>query len=79
MIGEGIGFPDLIQLFKTVKDKNLQLDIKILDDGWVPVTKDSLKTMIQAITEGKVQNGADIRLRLHAVEHILRNSQSSKP
>jgi DNA primase large subunit len=78
MIGEGIGIPELLKLFRAIQDKDLHLDVKILDEGWVPITQDSLKAMIQSVIGGKIQGGADIRLRLHAVETIPRHN-SPKP
>lgn len=74
MLGEGISLPDLIQLFKAVRDKGLQLDVKILDEGWEPITQASITAMLQAVVKGNIREGNDIRLRLHAVESIPRHN-----
>lgn len=74
MLGEGIALPDVLQLFRVVREKNLQLDVKILDNGWEPVTQASVTAMIKAIIEGKIKAADDIRLRLHAVESIPRHN-----
>lgn len=66
MFGEGIGVTDLFVLLNAVKSKDLVLEVKILDKSWEPLSSAILKEMIQTISSGKVGNGGDIRLRLHA-------------
>jgi hypothetical protein len=64
--GEGISGIDLFQLLSSIKSKtNLQLDVKILDEAWEPVSPKAIKAMILAINTGKVKGVQEIRLRLH--------------
>ncbi len=66
MIGDGISVMDLMQLGKAVKDKNLTLQIKVLDGEWKDLNKDQFKTMLEAIMSGQVSTTADIRARLYS-------------
>lgn len=67
--GEGISGVDLFQLLSSIRGKtNLQLDVKILDEPWEPISSKTVKGMILAINTGKVQGTQDIRLRLHEKE-----------
>lgn len=67
--GEGISPIDLFQLLSAIRGKTgLQLDVKILDEPWEPISPATLKAMILAVNTGKVQGAQDIRLRLHEKE-----------
>lgn len=69
LFGEGISALDLFQLLSAIRGKTgLQLDVKILDEPWEPISPVALKTMILAVNTGKVQGAQDIRLRLHEKE-----------
>lgn len=65
MFGEGVALTDLFALLNIIRDKNLQLDVKILDSEWRPLSPLVVKDMVGAIKEGKIIGGSDIRLRLH--------------
>ncbi len=67
--GEGISPLDLFQLLNAIRGKTgLQLDVKILDEPWEPISPTVLKAMILAVNTGKVQGIQDIRLRLYEKE-----------
>lgn len=67
MFGEGIGITDLFALLNSIRDRSdLQLEVKVLDSPWLPISVPVIKDMIVAIKGGKVQGANDIRLRLHA-------------
>lgn len=68
MIGEGISVLDLMQLGKAVKEKNLTLQIKVLDGEWKDLDKDQFKSMLEAILSGKLTSTADIRARLYSTK-----------
>lgn len=65
MFGEGVALTDLFGLLNAIRDKNLQLNVKILDSEWRPLSPLVVKDMVVAIRGGKVIGGNDIRLRLH--------------
>lgn len=65
MIGEGISMLDLIQLGKAVKDKELTLQLKVLDGEWADLNKEQFKKMLDAILSGKLTSSSDIRARLY--------------
>jgi hypothetical protein len=65
MFGEGVSLTDLFALLNIIRDKNLQLDVKILDEGWCILSPLVVKDMVGTIKAGKVLGGNDIRLRLH--------------
>ena len=66
MFIEGISVLDLMQLGKAVKDKQLTLQIKVLDGEWKDLDKEQFKVMLQSIMNGQVSNTADIRARLYS-------------
>lgn len=67
--GEGISPVDLFQLLSAIRGKTgLQLDVKILDEPWEPISPATLKAMILTVNTGKIQGTQDIRLRLHEKE-----------
>jgi hypothetical protein len=65
MFGEGVSITDLFGLLNAIRDKNLHLDVKILDNEWHALSPIIVKEMITAIKGGKVLGASDIRLRLH--------------
>jgi hypothetical protein len=65
MFGEGVALTDLFALLNIIRDKNLQLDVKILDGEWCALSPIVVKDMVETIKAGKVLGGSDIRLRLH--------------
>lgn len=68
MIGKDISVLDLMQLGKAVKDKDLTLQIKVLDREWRDLDKEVFKDMLQAIMTGQLSSTADIRARLYSVK-----------
>lgn len=66
--GEGISIPDLMQLVQAIKQKELTLQIKVLDGEWATLNKEVFRNMLQAITTGKLTNVADIRARLFSTK-----------
>lgn len=64
MFGEGISLLDLTSLLKAIRDKNLVLQVKILDGPWEDISKDVISKMVKTITSGSVTQSNDIRLRL---------------
>lgn len=68
--GEGITGIDLFQLLNAIRgSKGLQLDVKILDQPWEPISPSAIKAMILAINSGKIKGEGEIRLRLHEKEN----------
>ncbi len=68
MFGEGINAVELFQLFASIREKDLVLEIKILDQPWEELSMMVIRTAIKVIKDNKLQNGGDIRLRLHGKE-----------
>jgi len=68
MIGKDISVLDLMQLGKAVKDKDLTLQIKVLDGEWKDLDKEVFKNMLQAIMTGQLSSTADIRARLYSTK-----------
>jgi pantothenate kinase-related protein Tda10 len=64
MLGDGISMLDLVALFKAVLDKDLTLQVKILDEQWEDISRPVITTMITTIGSGKITQANDIRLRL---------------
>jgi hypothetical protein len=65
--GEGIPLSDLYQLLTSIRSKlSLQLDTKILNGPWEPISPLAIKNMILAINTGKIQDGQEIQLRLRS-------------
>jgi hypothetical protein len=65
--GEGIPLTDLYHLLTSIRSKiSLQLDAKILDGPWEPISPLVIKNMILAINTGKIRDGQEIQLRLHS-------------
>jgi hypothetical protein len=65
MFGEGVSLTDLFALLNIIRDKNLQLDVKILNNEWCALSPSVVKDMVITIKEGKILGDSDIRLRLH--------------
>jgi len=66
MFGEGITIYDLMGLLKAIREKNLTLQVKIIDGPWENLSAAILSRMIEAITDGSITQSSDIRLRLFA-------------
>jgi hypothetical protein len=66
MFGAGISLVDLMGLLNAVKNKDLTLQVKIIDDEWEDISKDVIGKMVKAITSGRITQANDIRLRLFA-------------
>jgi len=64
MFGEGITIYDLMSLLKAIREKNLTLQVKIIDGEWETLSAHIVNKMIKAITLGSISNDSDIRLRL---------------
>jgi hypothetical protein len=66
MIGNGISLLDLMELWNSIKTKDLVLQVKITDGEWEDISKAVISKMITAVTSGKITQTDDIRLRLFA-------------
>jgi len=66
MFGEGISLLDLTSLLKAIRDKNLVLQVKVLDGQWEDISKDVVSKMVKMITSGSITQSNDIKLRLFA-------------
>ncbi len=64
MFGEGISMLDLMALLNAIREKNLVLQIKIVDEPWENISGAGVKNMITAVTNGRITQSSDIRLRL---------------
>jgi len=65
--GEDIPLTDLYQLLTSIRSKiSLQLDAKILNGSWEPISPLVIKNMILAINTGKIRDGQEKQLRLHS-------------
>lgn len=68
MIGKDISILDLMQLGKAVKEKELTLQIKVLDGEWKDLDKAQFAAMLKAIMTGELSSTADIRARLYSTK-----------
>jgi hypothetical protein len=66
MFGEGISLLDLMGLLKVIREKNLVLQVKIIDGEWEDLSKSTIDKMVTSITAGTITHTSDIRLRLFA-------------
>ena len=66
MIGNGISLLDLMELWNSIKTKDLVLQVKITDGEWEDISKAVISKMITAVTSCKITQTDDIRLRLFA-------------
>ena len=66
MFGDGVSILDLTRLLTAVREKDLVLQVKILDGNWADVSRSTIQDMLRAITTGAVSGSGDIRLRLFA-------------
>ena len=64
MFGEGISILDLTKLFSAVREKDLVLQVKIVDGPWENLSGPVVTEMIRSITTGKITHSSDIRMRL---------------
>lgn len=64
MFGEGVSLVDLTVLLKAIQEKELVLQVKIIDGEWENLSGTVITKMIASITTGKITNSKDIRLRL---------------
>ncbi|VVB55256.1 Uncharacterised protein [uncultured archaeon] len=64
MFGEGVSMLDLMALLKAIREKNLVLQVKIIDKPWEDLSGKVVKAMIEAVTTGLIKQSSDIRLRL---------------
>ena len=64
LIGEGLSILDLTKLLTAIREKDLVIQVKILDGGWEDVSRATLHAMLRAVTSGAVTNSNDIRMRL---------------
>lgn len=68
MFGDGISILDLTKLVTAIRQKDLVLQVKVLDATWADLDRKTLDDVIRAITTGAVTGSGDIRLRLFARE-----------
>jgi hypothetical protein len=66
MFGDGISILDLTRLLGAIRQKELVLQVKILDGDWREFSRAALVDMVNAILGAKVNDSGDIRARLHA-------------
>lgn len=66
MFGEGVSILDLMALLKVIREKDLILQVKIIDEQWETLSGAVVTKMIKAITKGSITQSSDIRLRLFA-------------
>jgi len=64
MFGEGISLVELIPLLTAIRQKDLILQVKILDGEWENFSGAVIGNMVKAITLETVTQSKDIRLRL---------------
>ena len=64
LFGEGISLFDLAGLLRAIRDKNLVLQVKIVDRPWEDLSPTIITQMTAAITSGLIRESNDIRLRL---------------
>jgi len=64
MFGEGISLLDLTSLLKAIRDKNLVLQVKVVDEQWEDISKNVISKMVKMITSGNITQSNDIKLRL---------------
>jgi hypothetical protein len=64
MLGNGLSLVDLMQLLNAIRQKDLILQVKIIDGPWEELSQNVLLAMIQVVTTGKISLGNEIRLRL---------------
>jgi len=66
MFGEGISMLDLMKLLTAIREKNLILQVKIINEEWENLSGPLITKMIKAITLGEITQSDNIRLRLSA-------------
>ena len=66
MLGDGISLLDLAALLKSIREKDLLLEVKVGDGQWEGLTKITINKMLATVTSGEVTQASDIRLRLFA-------------
>jgi hypothetical protein len=66
MFGEGISTFELFHLIKAIREKELVVQVKILDGLWEDFSSAKLQEILRVVTTGQVTNSSDIRLRLFA-------------
>jgi hypothetical protein len=64
MFGEGVSMLDLMALLKAIREKDLILQVKIVEGEWEVLSGPIVTKMIKAITSGTITSSSDIRLRL---------------
>ena len=66
MFGEGISLLDLTQLLKAIREKDLVLQVKIIDDEWQDLNKNAIHKILNSIIGNRVNKTNDIRMRLYS-------------
>ena len=66
MFGEGISLLDLTQLLKAIREKDLVLQVKIIDDEWQDLNKNAIHKILNSILGNRVNKTNDIRMRLYS-------------
>jgi hypothetical protein len=64
MFGDDISLLDLMALLKGIRDKNLTLQVKIGEEAWEVLSKNTITKMLTTVVSGKVTSTNDIRLKL---------------
>jgi hypothetical protein len=64
MFGEGISLDDLLTLLRAIREKKLQLRIRILDEPWEELSPRAITRLVAAILAGKVRSPDTVKLEL---------------
>lgn len=64
VFGEGISLDELINLLRAIREKRLQLRIKIVDEPWEELSVRAITKMIAAIMVGRIRSPDTIKLEL---------------
>lgn len=64
MFGEGISLVDLMALLTAIRNKNLTLQVKVIDGPWQDISQAVIGDMLSAVNTGRITQSSDIRLRL---------------
>lgn len=64
MFGEGISLVDLMALLTAIRNKNLTLQVKVIDGPWQDISQTVIGDMLNAVNTGRITQSSDIRLRL---------------
>lgn len=64
IFGEGISLDELLNLLRAIREKRLQLRVKIIDEPWEELSVRAVTKMIAAIMVGRIRSPDTIKLEL---------------